>query len=106
MKASTKDLHEKYVSGHTIDEISTETGIGTWALYKRFQRMQKAESTQEDDLEDNTIQENIISNTNKSQIGKNKWSDRMSAVLVLAAILVAFFLYRKYNSNKLSKETK
>lgn len=106
MKTSTKDLYEKQVSGHTIDEISAETGIGKWALYKRFQRLKDLESTQENNSKDDTIDENIISSTDESQIGKSKGSDRTYAVLVFATILVTFLLYRKYNSNKLFMETK
>ena len=98
MKLSTKDLHDKYVSEHKINEISKETGISIWALYKRFQRMQNSESPQENNSEDDVIQENIIANSNESQTRTNRWSDAISAVLVLVTILGGFFLYRKYNS--------
>lgn len=105
MKYSTKDLHEKFVLGHTINEISDETGIGRWAIYKRFQRLKCMKSTQENNSEHTTINENIISNT-KPQIGKNKWSNRMFGVLVFAIIFVAFFLYREYNYKKIKDSTK
>ena len=97
MKYSTEDLHEKYVSGYKIDEISQETGISRWALYKRFQRIKNSESLQENNSEDNVIQENIISNTKKFQTRTNKLLDTISVMLVFAAILIGFFLYRKYN---------
>lgn len=59
MKHSTEDLYEKYISGHEINEISQETGISKWALYKRFQRMQNSESPQENNSEKDTFQEVI-----------------------------------------------
>ncbi len=105
MKSSTEDLHEKHISGYTINEISQETGISRWTLYKRFQRMKNSESTQENNSEEDTILKNIISNTNEFQTRINKWSDTILAILYLASIFVVFFLYRKYNSEKIRKST-
>lgn len=105
MKPSTEDLHKKHISGYTINEISQETGISRWALYKRFQRMKNSESTQENNSEEDTILKNIISNTNEFQTRINKWSDTILAILFLASIFVVFFLYRKYNSEKIRKST-
>jgi len=105
MKYSTEDLYEKYVSGHTINEISKETGIGIWALYKRFQRMGITELSEEDDFGDNMILENSVVNTDEFQTRTNRWPNKISAVLIFAAILVGFFLYRKQDS-KMTKNTK
>ena len=105
MKPSTEDLHEKRISGYSVDEMSKETGISIWALYKRFQRMQSAESTQENNSEDDTIQKNIIANTNELQTRTSKWPDAISTVFVFVAILAIFFLYRKYNSKKIRNNT-
>ena len=106
MKTSTEDLYEKYLLGHTIDEISKETGINRWALYKRFQRMQKAELSQGNNFEDNVTQKNIISIPEELQTKTSKWSDVMFAVMILTTIITGFFLYRKYYSEKPFKETK
>jgi len=106
MKHSTKDLHEKYVSGYSINEISQETGISVWALYKRFQRMKNSEPPQENNSEDDTIQENIVSNTKKFQTKTDKLPDAILAILFLASIFAGFFLYRKYYSEKPYRETK
>ncbi len=106
MKPSTEDLHEKYLSGYTLDEISQNTGIGKWALYKRFQRMKKIESSQGNDFEDDVNQENIISIPDKSQTKTSKWTCAVCSLLILATVVMGFFLYRKYHTVKPSEETK
>ena len=108
MKPSTEDLYEKYVSGYPIYKISAETGIGIWALYKRFQRLKAMElkPSQESNSEDDAIQEDTIPIANESQNRANKWLDAMSALLIFATVIAGFFLYRKYCSEKPYKKTK
>ncbi len=47
-------------------EIIQDIVIDKWILCKRFQRMQKAESSQGNNFEDSETQENIVSNIDKS----------------------------------------
>ena len=64
-------------------------------LYKRFERMKKAESLQEINSKGNETRENIISISDESPTKTDKWSDAVYAAMIFATIIAGFFLYRK-----------
>ena len=104
MRHLTNDLYERYCSGDTVNEISDDTGISTDALYKRFQRMQKLSQDKSTDIKP---KENPTPGKDKPQPDASKWKEGITALMVFASVIIGFFMYRKYFSQRnLPEETK
>ena len=88
-KISTEELYQQWLDGKSIHDLNQETGIGKWALYKRFQRhdVQSPADVQFD--------ENDIAITGKSN---GIWI--LIALLIIGAILFGYWIYHKLKERK------
>ncbi|MDH5463955.1 MAG: hypothetical protein OEW49_06565 [Nitrosopumilus sp.] len=89
MKYSTEELQQRRDSGQSIDEISQETGLSNWAIYKRFQRLKSEIQEESDELPETTANENIALEP------KTNWTEVTLAFGAMATVVAGILLYRK-----------
>ena len=95
---STEELHERYLSGEKVKDISIQTGLSKGCLYKRFERLRKTQQQTQVDMHNEDAEETGFAEQTIIESENSDWEeDFMDAVLSLAIIFLCVFLYRKYD---------
>ncbi|MDH5463115.1 MAG: LPXTG cell wall anchor domain-containing protein [Nitrosopumilus sp.] len=94
MRYSTEELQQRLDSGQSIGEISKETGLSNWTLYKRFQRL-KPDTQNYSDKE----LPRIATGQNATTRPKTSLAEMILVFGALATIIGIFLYKRRQNED-------
>jgi len=97
---STEELYNRYLSGEKVKDISIQTGLSKWTIYKRFQRLRKIQQQMQVNAQNEDAEETEDTEHTSLQLQPENtdWEEDVTAALLsFVMIFLGVFLYRKYN---------
>jgi len=90
------EIHKRWLDGQSIHDISKQTGLGKWAIYKRLQRLQKLQEPQQVQKPDNLSEMPPI----PEQEPKTDWTKAFAVFGAIITIVLGVLAYRKLQAPK------
>ena len=91
-KISAEELTKQHLGGKSINQLSQETGMSKWALYKAFQRLKLSQKEVEspekkDDAKATPRQPNRV-------------KQFLEALAIIGSMLTIYFLYMEFKKSR------
>jgi hypothetical protein len=95
IKITIEELYQQYLNGKSIEQLSKETGMSKWALYKAFQRLKISQ----EEVQAIEEKDNVVSTPQQP----NRVKQFLEALAVIGSILTIYFLYMEFKKRKYDK---